>query len=201
MSNGPPVILASSSASRQALLTAAGLDFTALPAHVDEEAYKLAYQADGVSATDAAIGLAEVKALRISARHPAALVIGADQMLECEGVWFDKPTDRARCRQQLITLRGKTHRLFSAVVIAHRGERIWHTVGKAAMTMRAFTDGFLETYLDRVGEAVYASVGGYQVEGMGIQLFEKIEGDQSTILGLPMLPILDFLRNWDSVER
>lgn len=122
-------------------------------------------------------------------------------MLECQGRWFDKPEDREAARAQLLALRGQTHHLLSAVVIAHNGERIWHTLSRASLTLRAFSEGFLDAYLASVDDSVLGCVGGYQVEGLGIQLFEQIDGDHSTILGLPLLPVLDFLRNWGSVAK
>ena len=127
-------------------------------------------------------------------RHPGALVIGADQMLDCEGVWFDKPTGRDGAREQLKALRGRTHRLVSCAVIVRDGERIWHQIDRARLTMRNFSDAFLDEYLDSAGDDVLHSVGAYQLEGLGAQLFHRVDGDFFTILGLPLLPVLGFLR-------
>ncbi|MDX2143702.1 MAG: Maf family protein [Rhodospirillaceae bacterium] len=188
------VILASTSKSRAMVLRNAGLVFDQAAPGVDEEAVKTVLRNAGASAAACAEKLAEMKAVAVSARHPEALVIGGDQMLECEGVWFDKPADRAAARRQLLTLRGKTHRLVNSLVVALRGARIWHFADSPAITMRAFSDGFLDDYLGQVGENVFHSVGGYQLEGPGSQLFTKIEGDFFSVLGLPLLPLLAFLR-------
>ncbi len=188
------IVLASASAARKQMLEAAGLRIDVDPARVDEDEVKLSLKAEQVPVERAAEALAELKALRISARHPGLLVIGADQMLECEGDWFDKSPDRETAVQQLKKLRGRRHRLISAAVVALDGQRLWHTTEAARLTMRNFSDEFLDVYLDEVGEAVFTSVGGYQLEGRGVQLFHRIEGDFFTILGLPLLPLLDFLR-------
>ena len=188
------IVLASASQVRRTLLTAAGLDVAVDPAAVDEAAVKASLAAEGVGPSEIAEALAELKASRVSPGHPGRLVIGADQILECEGRSFDKPADRAAARLQLATLRGRRHSLFSAVVVLRDGQRLWHHVGRADLTMRAFSESFLESYLDRAGSAATASVGAYQLEGLGAQLFQRIEGDYFTILGLPLLPLLDFLR-------
>ncbi|MDB5367149.1 MAG: septum formation protein Maf [Rhodospirillales bacterium] len=188
------IVLASASATRKRMLESAGLHVEIDPARVDEDEIKLSLKAEQVPVERAAEALAELKALRISLRRPGALVIGADQMLECDGDWFDKSPDRAAAREQLLRLRGRTHRLISAAVVAVDGQRLWHTTEAARLTMRNFSDAFLDEYLDTVGEAAFTSVGGYQLEGRGVQLFHRIEGDFFTILGLPLLPLLDFLR-------
>lgn len=188
------LILASASQSRVKLLTSAGLTFEAIPANVDETAVKDAMQADDATALQCAEALADLKALKISQQHPDALVIGADQMLECEGTWFDKPPTMAAARDQLMALAGKTHLLPTVAVVATGGARIWHHVSAPRLTMRAFDDSFVAAYLERAGERVMTSVGAYQLEGLGVQLFHKVEGDFFTILGLPLLPLLDFLR-------
>ena len=190
----PRLILASSSATRRALLEAAGLRFATQPAAVDEASLKDSAQAEGLSPADAAILLAEAKAMRVARREPEALVIGADQLLVCEGRWFDKPSDVAAARGHLQALRGRTHDLVTATVCWRHGARIWHHVATPRMTMRAFSDGFLDAYLVVEGERVTASVGAYRLEGMGMHLFSRIEGEHAAILGLPMLPLLDFLR-------
>jgi len=192
----PPaeIVLASSSSARAALLRGAGIPFTAMPARVDETTAKESFLADGLSAGDAAANLADLKARKISIQQPGAFTIGADQMLDCNDVWFDKPPDRDHLVAQLMSLRGKTHHLHSAVCIYQGGTRIWGTVETAALTMRSFSDGFLQDYVDGAGDAVLESVGGYRLEGHGAQLFSRIDGDYFTILGLPLLPLLDFLR-------
>jgi septum formation protein len=190
----PRLILASQSPFRRALLEGAGLRFTVLPAHVDETAIKQAVHAEHESAEDAALLLAEMKAARVAHREPGALVIGADQILVCEDVWFDKPANVADARDQLRILRGKTHTLATAVV-CHVGEtRVWHHVAKPRLTMRPFSDEFLDAYLAEEGDTVTATVGGYRLEGPGLQLFDRIDGEQAAIIGLPMLSLLGFLR-------
>jgi septum formation protein len=187
-------VLASASATRRQMLEQAGLRIEVDPARVDEDEVKRALKAEQVPVERAAEALAELKTLRISARHADALVIGADQMLESDGVWFDKPADRAGAAAQLRALRGRTHLLVSSAVVALGGARLWHATEKARLTMRNFSDAFLDTYLDEVGDAALHAVGGYQLEGRGVQLFSRVEGDFFTILGLPLLPLLDFLR-------
>ena len=191
----PLLVLASASMTRAEMLRRAGLACAVDPAHVDEDEVKRALRTSGASAGDLAEALGELKARKISARHGGALVIGADQVLECQGKWFDKPADRAAARAQLLELRGKTHDLISSVCVLRDGARLWHHTGRARLTVRPFSEGFLDDYLDRVGSAVLQSVGAYQLEGMGAQLFSRVEGDYFTILGLPLLPLLDFLRN------
>jgi len=188
------LILASSSAIRAAMLRAAGLDFRVIPSRVDEDEIKLGLKAEGASIRDAATALAELKAHRVSQAEPGDFVIAADSMLACDGRWYDKPADTAEARAHLQSLRGKTHELVSAVVVARGGSVIWRHVDAAKLTMRDFSDGFLDAYLAQAGEAVLHSVGCYQLEGLGAQLFAKIQGSHFTILGLPLLPLLDVLR-------
>lgn len=194
------LVLASGSATRAALLRAAGLDFTAQPAPVDEASLKEAARAEGIPPADAAILLAEAKAMRIARREPEALVIGADQLLVCEGAWFDKPEDLAGARAQLQALRGRTHTLFTAMVLWRHGQRVWQHVATPRLTMRDFSDSFLDRYLALEGEAVTHSVGAYRLEGPGIQLFRAVEGEHSAILGLPLLPLLGFLRQHGALD-
>ncbi len=188
------IYLASASVTRARLLAEAGIPVTVEPAAVDEEEIKAAFHAAKASANDCAAALAEAKAARISARHPEALVIGADQMLECNGVWFDKPRDLDHARAHLRALRGKRHSLISATAVLRGGTVLWHGIDRADLVMRGFSDEFLHHYLVAAGDDVLGSVGAYRLEGLGAQLFERIDGDFFTILGLPLLPLLDFLR-------
>lgn len=190
----PLILLASASASRAAVLRAAGLVFTTRAAHVDEDALKAAALAEAMPVADTALLLADAKARRLALRDPDTLVIGGDQMLVCEDERFDKPANLAAARAQLLALRGKTHTLPTAIVAWRHGRRIWHHVATPRMAMRAFSDAVLDAYLAAEGDAVLASVGGYRVEGPGIHLFDRIDGAQDAILGLPLLPLLGFLR-------
>ena len=191
----PRVILASASAARRDLLRNAGVAIDIEAARIDEAEIKKSLKAEGASSRVAAESLAELKALRIARNRPGCLVIGADQMLDLEGRWFDKPVDRAAAATQLRALSGRTHKLISALVVVREEARLWHHVAEARLTMRQLSDDFIEAYLNQAGTEVCASVGAYQLEGIGAQLFAKIEGDYFTILGLPLLPLLDFLRN------
>ena len=191
----PTVILASASASRGALLREAGIAIERDPASVDEDDVKRSFRNQNGSAAQVAEALAELKAQVVSQRYEGALVIGADQMLQCGGVWFDKPVDRDHARGHLIALRGKTHELLSAVCVIRDGECLWRHLESARLTMRPFSDAFLDEYLAAAGKSVCASVGAYRLENRGAQLFSRIEGDYFTILGLPLLPLLGFLVN------
>ena len=192
---GQPVVLASASAARAAILTGAGIEVLRDPAGIDEDEIKHSFRAAGGDAAACATALAETKAIRVSARHPDTLVVGADQMLDCAGTWFDKPRDRSEARAQLAALRGKRHELVSAVAVVKNGAVIWRLVDRPRLTMRAFSDRFLDAYLAALGDEALASVGVYQLEGLGVQLFERIEGDYFSILGLPLLQLVDFLRS------
>jgi septum formation protein len=190
----PELILASGSAGRAALLRAAGLRFRVVPAAIDEAAVKQSAEADGLEVDRTALLLAELKGQRVSRRHASAVVIGADQILECDGRRFDKPADLAEARAQLMALRGRQHRLVTAVVCLRDGAAIWTHMAAPVMTMRAFSATWLEAYLAQEGEEVLSSVGAYRIEAAGIQCFSAVEGAQSAVIGLPMLPLLAFLR-------
>ena len=189
-----PIVLASASATRAAILAGAGIEVLLDPAGIDEDEIKRSFRADGLDAAACAMALADTKAMRVSARHTDALVVGADQMLDCAGTWFDKPRDRVEARAQLVALRGKRHELVSAGTVVKNGAVIWRLIDRPHLTMRAFSDRFLDAYLAALGDDALASVGVYQLEGLGAQLFERIDGDYFSILGLPLLPLLDFLR-------
>ena len=165
------LILASASPSRRQMLTNVGLDFAIEPSGVDEDEVKLSLLGERATAQDIATTLAEMKALRVSTRRPGAFVIGADSTLACEGKFYDKPATLAAAREQLKALGGRTHELVSSVVVARNGARLWHTTETGRLTMRPFTDAFLDAYLARAGDAVCASVGAYQLEGLGAHLF------------------------------
>lgn len=189
------LVLASTSASRQAMLTAAGVPFEALAPMVDEAELKRALAAEGTDVRGVADALAEAKAVKISRKLPGALVLGSDSVVALDdGTMIDKAPDRETLAGQLRTLRGRTHRLVSAAVVAENGTPVWRFVGVAKLTMRDFSDTFLDTYLDACGDILLGSVGGYHIEGRGAQLFARVDGDQFTIRGLPLLAVLDYLR-------
>jgi septum formation protein len=187
-----PLVLASQSKVRRAVLEAAGIPVDARPAHLDERAIE--QQVASGKPDDIALTLAREKARTVAAMSEARLVVGCDQTLALGARRFSKPANRAAARAQLLALRGKTHALHSAVAVVRGGAVAFSHVAVARLTMRAFSDGFLDAYLDAAGTAVSASVGAYQLERIGIHLFERIEGDHFTILGLPLLPLLDYLR-------
>jgi septum formation protein len=188
------LILASASAARRRLLADAGIVAETDPADIDESAIKAECRRAGRSSADCAARLAEAKARAVAARRPGELVLGADQLLDCAGEWYDKPRDREEARDQLRRLRGRSHELVTAAAIVLGDERLWHAVERPRVTIRAFSDAFLERYLDAMGERVLKTVGGYELEGLGAQLMEKVEGDYFAILGLPLLRLLHFLR-------
>jgi septum formation protein len=188
------LVLASASAARAKLLEAAGIIATRDPAALDEAAIKADCRRRGDDAEICAATLAEAKARAVTPRHRGALVLGADQMLECEGRWFDKPRDRADARGQLRALAGREHVLVTAAALARGDEILWRAVERPRLTMRACSEPFLDTYLDRMGARALDTVGAYELEGLGIQLMARVEGDYFAILGLPLLSLLAFLR-------
>ena len=195
----PPLILASGSATRRHLLTEAGVAFTAHPVAVDEPALRDLAQAQGASAEAAALRLAEAKAERVRAAD--ALVIGADQILVLGDHWLGKAEDLTAARAQLWSLRGHTHGLATALVARQNGRTIWHHIETPRLTMRRFSSEFLDEYLAAEGHHILGSVGCYRLEGRGVQLFSEIAGEHSTILGLPLLPLLAFLRRFRAIKE
>jgi septum formation protein len=188
------IVLASASVTRAQLLERAGLRVLCDAAAVDEAEVKAAFRAEKSDAATCATALAEAKAERVSRRHPGDLVVAADQILDCNGVWFDKPPDLAHARAQLMALSGRRHELVTAVTVFRDGENLWHVTERARLRMRALSADFVDAYLAACGESVLGSVGAYQLEGLGAQLFDRVEGDFFAILGLPLLPLLGFLR-------
>lgn len=189
---GERLILASRSAARRAMLTGAGVPFVAQDAGVDEDAIKTSLT--GIDPAELALELARAKALAVSRHDPEAWVLGSDQTLDLEGAMVSKSPDLHVARTRLRSMRGKTHHLNAAAALARDGTVVWSGVDTARMTMRPFSDGFLEAYLEAEGEALLGSVGCYRLEGMGSQLFDRVEGDYFTVLGMPLWPVLDELR-------
>ncbi|ASY64792.1 Septum formation protein Maf [Sinorhizobium sojae CCBAU 05684] len=194
------LVLASASPFRRALLENAGLTFDARAAEVDERALERPLEQSGASPADVALALAEAKARDVARHFPGAIVIGSDQTMSLGPRVYHKPRDMAEAADHLLSLSGKTHSLNSAIVLVHAGEVLWRHVSTAHMTVRPLSRDFVGRHLNRVGAKALASVGAYQLEGEGIQLFEKIEGDYFTILGLPMLPLLSKLRELGSID-
>jgi septum formation protein len=189
------IILASQSPARREMLTAAGVAHDAIPAHVDEAAVSAGLMAEAATPERIADALAELKAVKIAQRFPGVLVLGADTVvMTADGRLLDKPGTRANAESQLRRLAGTTHRLVSAAVIAENGQPVWRSAASVRLTMRPLSDGFIADYLDAEGDAVLGCVGCYRIEGLGAQLFTRIEGDQFTVRGLPLLPVLDYLR-------
>ncbi|MCV3206796.1 Maf-like protein [Mesorhizobium sp. YC-39] len=194
------IILASGSPFRKAMLVNAGVAIEEVPPEVDERALEAPLQDSGISPEDVALVLAEAKATEVSERRPGALVLGCDQTLSLGDEVFHKPADMEGARRHLLALSGKTHQLNSAAVLARDGEILWRHVGVASLTMRKLDPAFIGRHLARVGAKALASVGAYQIEGEGIQLFERIEGDYFTIVGLPLLPVLAKLRELGAID-
>ncbi|MEK7820258.1 MAG: Maf family nucleotide pyrophosphatase [Pseudomonadota bacterium] len=193
------LIVASSSSARRLILERAGVPFVAEASGLDEDEWKARLAERPVE--EVAEALAEAKAMRVCARHPGALVLGADQILDCDGARFDKPADKAAAARQLRLLRGRRHRLVNGLVLARNGHAVWRHREIATLWMRDFSDAFLERYLAEAGPEVLESVGAYRLEGPGAQLFERIEGDFFAVLGLPLLALLGALRREGLVPR
>ena len=194
------IVLASGSRFRRAMLEAAGVDIDVAPAEIDERAVEQTLEGTGASPEDVAQVLAEAKALEVSERNPGRLVLGCDQTLSLGDELFHKPEDMEDARRHLLKLSGRTHQLSSAAVLARNGAALWRQVGIARLTMRRLEPAFIGRHLARVGPLALNSVGAYQIEGEGIQLFEKIEGDYFTIVGLPLLPLLEELRELGAID-
>jgi len=195
-----PVILASASETRRKMLERTGLAFETAAATLDEEKLKQKLTANSVSGEDFPLALAEAKAREVVENHPGSLVIGADQILECEGQRFDKPQDLAEARRRLETLSGKTHSLTSAVCVLDHDRVAWSHSDRAFLTMRSLSTDFMDSYLQALGEKNLRATGLYQLEGLGSRLFLSVEGDFFTILGLPLFPLLEFLRSQRLME-
>ncbi len=189
---GDPLVLASKSTARQALLASARIPFETVVADIDERAIEK--ESQSAAPDDVALHLARAKALHVASSKPGRLVLGADQTLALGARRFSKPKDLAQAAEQLRAFSGATHHLHSGIAIARDGNILFEHVASAGMHVRNLSDAFIKAYLDEVGDAALTSVGAYQVEGAGIHLFEKIDGDHSTIMGLPLMPLLDFLR-------
>lgn len=189
----PTVVLASGSEIRARLLRAAGLDVAIDPARIDEESLRRAMDAEGLSSRDQADALAETKARRVANRHPDALVIGSDQILDLDGEILGKPADTVELEAQMRRLMGRTHRLLTAAVAVEGGEPVWRHVSEVRLTMRPLSDAFLSAYLERNADSLKSSLGGYKLEEEGIRLFTRIDGDYHAGLGLPLLPLVSWL--------
>jgi len=195
-----PLILASSSPFRRMLMENAGLHFQAIAADIDERAIEAPLERNGAGPDAVALVLSKAKAKEVSDRFPGSLVIGSDQTMSLGSEVFHKPKSMPDAENHLRTLSGQTHRLNSAIALALNGDIIWEHVSHADLTMRALSADFIHRHLSRVGEKALSSVGAYQLEGEGIQLFSKIEGDYFTIVGLPMLPLLQQLRELGAID-
>jgi septum formation protein len=198
-SSRPAITLASTSSARQAILRNAGVAFEAVGSGVDEDAAKAGLLAEGASPREVADALAELKAFKVSTKRPG-LVIGSDQTLELDGALFDKVETVEAARERLKELRGKVHKLHSAVVVARDGRPIWRVVETTRLSVRDFTDAWLDGYLERNAPDVLSSVGCYFLEGEGVQMFDRIDGDYFAILGLPVVGLFDFLRLHGALE-
>lgn len=189
-----PLVLASASQSRAKMFESIGLSLEIVPSHIDEQILKDGCSEQGKSAGDAAMALAIAKARHVSQQFPNAYIIGADSLIHCGDVWYDKAKSLSEAREQLKSLRGKTHTIETAVCVVKDGEVMWSHLSSPRLIMRSFSDEFLDGYINQLGDKLLHCVGCYQVEGPGIQLFETIEGDFFAIMGLPLLPLLSYLR-------
>ena len=187
------IILASGSKSRRAVLTAAGVVADCVPPNIDEEGAKSAMRQEGLPVREQAMTLAEIKARKVSATRPG-LVIGGDQMLSLGDQAFDKPESLERAKDHLRRLSGRTHVLETAIVVFESGAPVWRHLARPKLTMRPLSEAFIDSYVEKIGAPLLSTVGAYQLEGLGAQLFSEIEGDYFSILGLPLLPLLDYLR-------
>ena len=201
MPDADPLILASGSKTRARMLRGAGVAIEIVVPAIDEPELMASLNASGATTSRVAEVLAEMKAQRVAPRFPGRFVLGCDQMLECDGLWLDKPADRDHARDQLRMLRGKSHSLITCAVLVRDEERLWHHTDRAQLRMRDFNDEFLEAYLEQAGDDILRSVGAYQLEGLGAQLFDRVTGDFFTILGLPLLPVIAILREHGIVPR
>ena len=188
------IVLASTSLTRRRLLKASGVPFVVEAPRVDEREFKLGLEAEGASAAEIAEVLAEAKAVGVSRRKPGLMVVGADQVLQCGDRRYDKPIDRADALSQLRSLRGRRHELVSCAVVVKDGLRTWHAVDRAQLEVRSASDDFLEFYLDAIGDEALNGPGAYRIEGLGSQLFSRVEGSHFTVMGLPLLQLLEYLR-------
>ena len=194
-----PLVLASQSLARQGLLSAAGIPFEIYAAAIDERGIEAPLVASGANAADIALHLSRAKALPVSGEKPGRLVIGADQTLCLEGRLFGKPAGRAAAMAQLEALSGRTHELYSGCCVARENTLLFETVGVARLSCRRLSPAFIDAYLTHAGDALLGNAGAYRIEGPGIHLFDAIDGDHATILGLPLLPLLKFLREEGSL--
>ena len=199
-SNSTRLVLASGSKSRAALMRGAGIRFEQITSHVDEDHLKATMREANATTMEQAEALAELKARKVSLKE-TGIVFGADQMLDLEGAQFDKPKSVGEARENLLEMRGKTHTLETALVACQNGAPIWRTLTRPQLKMRNFTEDFLDRYLGQEGDDVMTTVGAYKLEGRGVQLFERIEGDYFSILGLPLIQMLDWLRDREILVR
>lgn len=195
------LILASQSKSRAELLEAAGVEFTCCAANIDENKIKTEQRTSGYDAKETALELAKQKAISVSEKHPNAFVIGADQILELDGEWYSKPENLSMAHKHLKKLRNKTHQLLTGAVIVLNKKVVWFDTSVVSVTMRDYTDNFIDDYLAEAGEEVCDSVGAYYLEDLGAQLVKNVEGDFFSVLGLPLLPLLEALRSCGELEK